>query len=181
MEFKPSNNDVIDALKLRIMTDDDYVLDCLSEVGLNTSMLSRHAIEMILEDFRRKIEVRLKSDNHDATDTFKPFVNSKGNYQSDNSFEKFTLVPNENGTFTIYTETPSSSSYLVRKKTFSSMGIEMRRETILEGNQVSDVFTREDRVFIKCQRISNIDGSIIDESTTFVNPLINSRKNARIG
>lgn len=81
MEFRPTNNDVNDALKLRILTDDMFILKCLEEVGLKTEGLSNSAKRMIIDDFRKVSYPMIKLPNYDSTDTFSRFVNADGNYQ----------------------------------------------------------------------------------------------------
>ncbi len=180
MESKPtSNKSTIDYN--RLLTDDKYVFYCLKEAGLKYSELSEAAKdrelseaakEMILEDFRKDIKSKgNKLDHSNVNDVLKPYVNSKGNYQS----EQFTLVPNPDKTFRVFTKTLDNDSKVCQKD-YSTKGIEMRRIISSVNSPTKDIYIREDLVCIKHQRIDKKSGQIIEESRSFIDPRIKDGK-----
>ena len=180
MESKPtSNKSTIDYY--RLLTDDKYVFYCLKEAGLKYSELSEAAKdrelseaakEMILEDFRKDIKSKgNKLDHSNVNDVLKPYVNSKGNYQS----EQFTLVPNPDKTFRVFTKTLDNDSKVCQKD-YSTKGIEMRRIISSVNSPTKDIYIREDLVCIKHQRIDKKSGQIIEESRSFIDPRIKDGK-----
>ena len=180
MESKPTSSEsTIDYN--RLLTDDKYVFYCLKEAGLKYSELSEAAKdrelseaakEMILEDFRKDIKSKgNKLDHSNVNDVLKPYVNSKGNYQS----EQFTLVPNPDKTFRVFTKTLDNDSKVCQKD-YSTKGIEMRRIISSVNSPTKDIYIREDLVCIKHQRIDKKSGQIIEESRSFIDPRIKDGK-----
>ena len=180
MESKPTaNKSTIDYN--RLLTDDKYVFYCLKEAGLKYSELSEAAKdrelseaakEMILEDFRKDIKSKgNKLDHSNVNDVLKPYVNSKGNYQS----EQFTLVPNPDKTFRVFTKTLDNDSIFCQKE-YSTKGIEMRRIISSLNSSTKDIYIREDLVCIKHQRIDKKSGQIIEDSRSFIDPRIKDGK-----
>ena len=171
MESKPTSSEsTIDYN--RLLTDDEYVFKCLTKAGLKDSELSEAAKEMILEDFRKDIKRKgNKLDHSNVNDVLKPYVNSKGNYQS----EQFTLVPNPDKTFRVFTKTLDNDS-IVCQKDYSTKGIEMRRIISSVNSSTKDIYIREDLVCIKHQRIDKKSGQIIEESRSFIDPRIKDGK-----
>ena len=171
MESKPTSSEsTIDYN--RLLTDDEYVFKCLTKAELKDSELSEAAKEMILEDFRKDIKSKgNKLDHSNVNDVLKPYVNSKGNYQS----EQFTLVPNPDKTFRVFTKTLDNDSKVCQKD-YSTKGIEMRRIISSVNSPTKDIYIREDLVCIKHQRIDKKSGQIIEESRSFIDPRIKDGK-----
>ena len=168
MESKPTSNEsTIDYN--RLLTDDEYVFKCLTKAGLKDSELSEAAKEMILEDFRK--DIKRKGNKLDHSNVLKTYVNSKGNYQS----EQFTLVPNPDKTFRVFTKTLDNDSIFCQKE-YSTKGIEMRRIISSVNSSTKDIYIREDLVCIKHQRIDKKSGQIIEESRSFIDPRIKDGK-----
>ena len=185
MEFKPNKNDVLDAFKLRILTDDNYVLECLQKVGLDISKLSRSAVKIILKDFRRFFEPLIRTDDYDVTDTFKNFVNAHGNYSRTVNYLEIgnlILVPNDDGTFAVMTSRPIGTHTRIEKGFYSSAGIEMRRESYFKDFDSVDITTRNpDLVTFTSQRIDNKNKEVEPEKTFFVDPQVREGRTLYIG
>lgn len=188
MESKPNSSEsTIDYN--RLLTDDEYVFECLTIAGLKDSKLSeatkdselsKAAKEMILEDFRKDIKSKgNKLDHSNVNDVLKTYVNLEGNYQSEQLSEQlikqFTLVPNPDKTFRVFTKTLDNDSIYCQKE-YSTKGIEMRRIISSLNSSTKDIYIREDLVCIKHQRIDKKSGQIIEESRSFIDPRIKDGK-----
>lgn len=188
MVFMPSTEllkDLLDAFELKILTDGDYVIKCLQEVGLDTSKLSLAAREIIIEDFRKFHKPLMKIDR-DVTDTFKGFVNDTGNYSRTIPYLEIgtlELVANDDGTFVVKTNRNIGDNKKVEIGFYSSVGIELKREFYLEGFPSFGLITRnENLVTFTIQTFDReTKNKVKSEETFFVAPLINRGRTLELG
>ena len=138
MEFRPSNRDVLDAFKLRIMSDDQYVIDCLVKSGLSSDILGDeyyHARKRILKDFRSNYTPLMKTEDYDVTDTFKSFVDENGRYHRKSPIQsvgELVVELGKEGSFEVFKRRKDTAfaDYDIRineREIINSEGIETKR------------------------------------------------------
>ena len=107
MEFRPSPRDVIDAFEKRIADDNDYVIDCLIECGLDPEIRNHYyAMKRLLTDFREHYETKMDNETFDVTETFSSFVDEQGRYHRtspDQYIGSLVIELGEDERYSVYT------------------------------------------------------------------------------